>query len=332
MTLPLSGNPVPGGAGTPRVSVILNIRNGAATLDATLRSLMDQTFTDWELVAWDDGSTDGSAAKVAALADPRVHVHASTAPSHLGAARRQAMAQARGQWLAFLDQDDVWLAHKLEQQMALDEPGVDLIYCRTLKMFELGGRCDFDHRHEHVGLPEGDIFMELVERSCFICMSSALLRREALQRAGELPDWVHVAPDYWLFLALSRSGAARAVQEPLCLYRVHAGGMTAASLGRIQDEAIMMLEHWRAQIPAPLLARRLQVHHTVGAYVQLLTAGQRLQGWRRLLQQGSLPYLLSRPPARAWRALRRRWRAPQWQHRARQAGLLLPTALDRGAA
>jgi hypothetical protein len=329
LTVSSSGNTRIGGPGPPRVSVIMNIRNGAPTLGATLKSLMAQTFTDWELVAWDDGSTDGSAGMVAALSDPRVHIHASPAPSHLGAARQQAMATARGQWLAFLDQDDIWLPQKLEQQLALDQPGVDLIYCRTLKMLERGGRRDFDHRHEHVSLPEGDIFMELVARSCFICMSSAMLHREALQRVGALPDWVRVAPDYWLFLALSRAGEARAVQEPLCLYRVHTSGMTTASLGRIQDEAIAMLDHWRAQIPVPLLGRRLQVHHTVGAYVQLCSAGQRVDGLLRLLRQGSLPYLLTRPLARAWRALRRRWLVPQWQRRASKIGLLLPSKLNR---
>lgn len=304
----------------------MNVRNGAGTLAVALRSVLAQTFADWELVVWDDGSTDGSQQVVAACADPRIRSHASPSPSHLGAARVQAMGLARGTWLAFLDQDDVWLPHKLQRQMDLAQDGVDLVYGRTVKFFEHGGRQDFDHRHEHCSLPEGDIFQALVAQSCFICMSSAMLRRVAVQRAGQLPAWVQVVPDYWLFLALARVGAARAVQEPVCLYRVHAGGMTAASLGRIQDEALALLDQWQAHIPPALLHTRQQVHHSVGAYVQLCTAGQRGAGLQRLLHHGSLVYLLSRPLARAWRAGQRRWHKPQWQVRAQQAGWVLPMA------
>jgi hypothetical protein len=316
----------------PLVSVIMNVRNGAATLGAALKSVCAQTFSDWELVVWDDGSTDKSAALVGALSDPRVRLHTSPRPSHLGAARVQAMSVARGHWLAFLDQDDIWLPHKLERQIAVAQPGVNIVYGRTLKMFERGGRRDFDHRHEYGSLPEGDIFLRLVAESCFICMSSAMLRREAVERAETLPDWVQVAPDYWLFLALSSAGGTRAIQEPLCLYRVHAAGMTASSLGRIQQEALAMLAHWQAKIPTRLLRRRQQVHHTVGAYVQLCTAGQRASGLVRLLRNGSLPYLFSRPPVRVWRSLRRALLMPQWQRNARQAGVLVPETMDGTAA
>lgn len=325
---------MPGAAAAPAVSIIMNVRNGARTLAVALQSVLAQTFADWELVVWDDGSTDGSQHVVAACADPRIRSHTSPSPSHLGAARVQSMAAARGTWLAFLDQDDVWLPHKLQRQMALAQDGVDLVYGRTVKYFETGGRSDFDHRHEHCGLPEGDIFRVLVAQSCFICMSSAMLRRVAVQRAGAMPDWLQVAPDYWLFLALSRAGAARAVQEPVCLYRVHAGGMTAASLGRIQDEALALLLHFEAHIPPALLRTRQQVHHSVGAYVQMCTAGQRGAGWQRLLKQGAVGYLLTRPLARAWRAGHRRWQQPQWQVTAQRAGLVLParlpTAQDKG--
>ncbi len=315
------------GAAAPPTVSIMNVRNGASTLAVALQSVLAQTFADWELVVWDGGSTDGSQQVVAAFAEPRIRSHASPSPTHLAAARVQAMAQARGSWLAFLDQDDVWLPHKLQHQMALAQDGVDLVYGRTVKYFEHGGRRDFDHRHEHRSLPEGDIFQALVAQSCFICMSSAMLRRVAVQRAGAMPSGLQVAPDYWLFLALSRAGAARAVQEPVCLYRVHDGGMTAASLGPIQDEALALLLHFEPHIPSVLLRKRRAVHHSVGAYVQMCTAGQRGAGLQRLLKRGAVGYLLSRPLARAWRAGHRRLHLAQWQVTAQQAGLVLPMTL-----
>lgn len=304
----------------PQVSIILNLRNGRATLAETLRSVLAQDFIDWELQVWDDVSTDGSADVVAAFADSRIRYHASTEHDHLAGARWRAVAQARAPWVAFVDQDDLWLPHKLRCQLALAAPGVGLIYGRTLKFFEDGSKRDFDHRHEHQPLPEGDVFLALVQQSCFICMSSVLLRRDALWAVPQPPPWLAVAPDYYFFLCISRTQQARAVQDPVCLYRVHAGGMTAGSLLHIQNEALQMLTLYQAALPEPLLRQRQRVHHTVGAYVQLCSAGQRRAGWQRLWQQGSIGYLLSRPFARAWRALRRQWQAPYWVQAAQRAG------------
>ena len=106
----------------PLVSVIMNVRNGASTLREALDSVMAQTFTDWELIVWDDRSTDDSAQIVARYSDPRIRYFLSPEETSLGKARDTAIRQARGEWLAFLDQDDLWMPRKLEMQMALAEP------------------------------------------------------------------------------------------------------------------------------------------------------------------------------------------------------------------
>lgn len=319
---------------SPAVSIIVNVHNGASTLEATLRSALAQSFQDWELVAWDDGSTDQSAAVIAGFSDPRIRYCHSTEHSHLGAARSRAMAAARGHWLAFLDQDDLWTPDKLARQMALVQADehrppaarAGLVYGRTLMFFENGHRRDFDRWHEHQLLPEGDIFEALFACSCFICMSSVLLRRDLVERAGALPGWVRVAPDYFLFLELARTHPARAVQEPVCLYRVHAGGMTSASMVAIQLEALRLLERWRGQLPDALYTRRSQVHHSVLAGLEMRRAGQWMAGCRRLLSQGSPSFLLSRPMARAGRALKRRLLPPFWVGALQRAGALPPVA------
>src|SRR5208282_4651656 len=115
----------------PLVSVIMNIRNGAAFLREALDSIMAQTFADWELIAWDDCSTDDSARIVAGYKDSRVRYFLSPENTPLGKARDNAIRQAQGEWLAFLDQDDLWTATKLEKQMALADNGVGIIYGRA---------------------------------------------------------------------------------------------------------------------------------------------------------------------------------------------------------
>src|SRR5664279_2033411 len=124
----------------PPVSVIINVLNGAATLTEAIDSVLQQTFDDWELIVWDDCSTDGSASVLAGYADRRIHYIRAQLRVPLGQARQQAIDLSRGEWIAFLDQDDIWLPEKLERQLALTrDPGnVALVYGRTVSFYPGG--------------------------------------------------------------------------------------------------------------------------------------------------------------------------------------------------
>jgi Glycosyl transferase family 2 len=292
------------------------VHDGEATLAAALASARSQTFADWELLVWDDASRDRSPAIAAAFAAADVRIRLERRPRHasLAEARQAAIAAARGEWLGFLDQDDLWLPDKLARQMALADAGVGLIYGRAVCFRADGRQHDFDHHHAHGPLPEGALFLELVRRSCFINMSAALVRRSALAAPGLLPPGVTVSPDYAMFIAVARHHAVRAVQAPVCLYRLHGDSMTQRQLATMQHDCVRVLAHWQADIPPALLAWRRRVHATVAAWAD----------WRqgrtgsatalaRVWRDGSLPWLLARPPARAWRALRARLQRPRWQ-------------------
>ena len=161
----------------------MNVRNGASTLQEALDSVMAQTFSDWEVIVWDDCSTDGSANIVARFSDPRIRYFLSPEETSLGKARDNAIRQARGEWLAFLDQDDVWMPRKLEMQMALADQNTGIIYGRTVRFYPSGMERDYDQAHEFKPLPEGDIFTQLFTKGCFIAMSSAVFRRSAIEEA-----------------------------------------------------------------------------------------------------------------------------------------------------
>ena len=156
-----------------------------AFLREALDSVLSQTFKDSELIVWDDCSTDNSAQIVHQYEDKRIRYFLSPEDTPLGKARDSAMRQATGEWLAFLDQDDIWLPRKLEKQIALAETNVGIIYGRTV-MFDArhGNRRDYDYAHEFTALPEGDIFAQLFADACFIAMSSAVLRRSAVEEAA----------------------------------------------------------------------------------------------------------------------------------------------------
>ncbi len=148
----------------PPVSVIMNVRNGASTLREALDSVMAQTFTDWELIVWDDRSTDDSAKIVAEYSDPEFAISCHRKKLRL-AKRRNAIRQARGEWLAFLDQDDVWMPHKLEMQLALARGAAWVSSTGDRQVLSNGTERDYDQAHEFKPLPEGDIFVELFTKS-----------------------------------------------------------------------------------------------------------------------------------------------------------------------
>lgn len=297
-----------------RVSIIVNVRNGADTLPDALESVLGQTWTDWDLLCWDDWSTDRSRDVIERYTSDRIRYVRSPEDTPLGRARQLAIEQCSGEWLAFLDQDDVWTPRKLELQMQFaDDPRVGLIYGRTVAFTHRGRNREYDHRHEFSALPQGDIFRSLFVDSCFVAMSSVMLRRSALLDLDPIPDWIEICPDYHLYLEVARRHEARAVEDVICRYREHAGSMTRRTLGRIQDEVLLLIDRWEAELSPELAAHRRRVHHTVAAYEQMRHLSTLPQGLSRLLRNGSVPYLLSRPFARAFRAARRRLQTPFWK-------------------
>jgi len=114
------------------VSVVLPTFNRADTVGRAIRSVLDQTFTDLELIVVDDGSTDDTVAVLARFADPRLRVLRSTVNRGVSAARNKGIEEARGRFIAFEDSDDSWRPQKLQRQidcLASAGEGVAVVGC-----------------------------------------------------------------------------------------------------------------------------------------------------------------------------------------------------------
>jgi glycosyltransferase involved in cell wall biosynthesis len=296
----------------PSVSVIMNVRNGAFTLREALDSVLAQTFPDWELIVWDDRSTDDSAQIIAEYKEPRVR-YFSSSESSLGRARANAIRQARGEWLAFLDQDDIWLPGKLEKQMALADYSTGLIYGRTVRFYPSGVERDYDQAHEFKLLPEGDIFNHLFTDSCFIAMSSAMFRRAAIEAIGGIPDTIQIVPDYWLYVAVTRRYQVRAVQEVVCRYRMHGANMSRLSSLKMNQEVLWLIDQWANDLDPQTVAACRRRHFTAIALEEMRKPDTALQGIGRLFSQGSVPSQLARPFMFAFHIVRRNVRRPFWR-------------------
>ena len=121
------------------VSVILPTRNRRALLEMTLRSVLWQREVDLEVIVVDEASTDSTPALLDTVTDPRVHVIRNDAPRGVSSARNQAVAVARGEWLAFIDDDDLWAPVKLVLQLqAARDTGRHWVYTGSVSITERG--------------------------------------------------------------------------------------------------------------------------------------------------------------------------------------------------
>jgi glycosyltransferase involved in cell wall biosynthesis len=198
------------------VSVVVPCFNGAAFLGEALSSVLGQTLPPREILVVDDASTDASAATAEAFGPP---VRVIRLPENRGEshARNRGIEEASGEWLGFLDADDLWLPRKLEAQLA-SAAADTLAVCSNIRVF------GDDQREVVVQVPEGRLDPGQVMRWHPIHMCSVLVRRSSCPRFDER---VRLGEDVVFALELARRGRiAHVPGEPLAAYRRHRGGQT----------------------------------------------------------------------------------------------------------
>lgn len=232
---------------TPAVSVIMNCLNSARDLRAALDSLMAQSFEDFEVVFWDNGSTDDSPA-IARSYGPRLRYFRGEKTVPLGAARNLALAQARGRYLAFLDCDDLWRPQKLEKQVALFEANERVgLVCTDTEIFD--GRRVLKRLFAEARPARGMVFGALMERQ-WISMSSAMIRKSALDSLGEwFDESLNVCEEADVFYRIAKTWELDHVDEPLTRWRVHGVNTTFRKFGQFADETLRILDKHRKLYP-----------------------------------------------------------------------------------
>jgi glycosyltransferase involved in cell wall biosynthesis len=188
----------------PCVSVIIPVYNGAATIERALKSVFEQTFTDYEIVICDDGSTDDTPAVLAKYGD-KIRV-VRQANRGLPAARDAAVAASRGEILALIDHDDEWLPQKLELAVVSmrADPGAALLYSDKIVVNEAGEEFRLSEvRPETAHAPTMD---EMLARIWPITPSTVVMRRDAFDRAGGFCEQLISAEDIHFWLLMREQG------------------------------------------------------------------------------------------------------------------------------
>ena len=229
----------------PTISVVMAAYNGTALIGETIASLVGQTFTDWELVVVDDCSADGTLALLHGLRDPRIRVIAAEqnrGPVH---ARNRAFEQARGRYIAGLDQDDLCRPGRFAAQVAyLDaNPGTVLVGTAAA---ELHGRRVVAGRIAPVTTPALIGWLLLIQNP--IVWSSTMFRADAARKLGTMtrPEAVY-AEDFDLYHRLATLGSIARIDDELVIYRSHSGGISKLNAARmIENAAAVLVPHYAA--------------------------------------------------------------------------------------
>ena len=234
---------------SPRVSVVIPTYNRGNLLPRAIESALAQTFSDFELIVVDDGSTDHTTEVVRGIDDPRVRLVGDTTNRGTSAARNQGIREARCGLVAFLDSDDEWLPRKLELQLArLDgdsDPRTAVAYCQVYTYDHLDQRL----LREFGELREGALFHDLLAGWKPVTTSLFVVRRAALLEVGGFDETLPCAEDYDLWLRLAQASYRFVgVNEVLVVKHESAGvQLSKDPVARLRGHE-RMDQNWRATI------------------------------------------------------------------------------------
>lgn len=228
----------------PQVSIIIPAYNVSNFIAETLKSVCAQTFTDWEAIVVNDGSADTPALE-AAVQPFRNRITYLTQPNRgVGAARNTAIAQAQGEWLAFLDGDDYWASDYLERQLGVARArALDLIWCDALIVGDTGNT---GKKMTDLSPCEGEVnLLRLLTGELTIPNSATVVRRSQVQAVGGIDESIRRGQDFELWVRLLNQGTAAGYQNlTLLRYRVREGNLTGDAVA-ILDREINVLQRIR---------------------------------------------------------------------------------------
>ena len=211
----------------PKVSVIMNCLNSEDYMRAAIESIYSQTYNNWEIILFDNASTD-TTAEIAMSFDSKLCYFRNDKTVPLGEARNLALKQAEGEFIAFLDSDDVWYAEKLEKQIPLFDaaPSIGLVFSNThLTNKEHKNSTDKFSENNFKSL-KGNMFLQLLQNYS-IPMLTVIIRKEVLHNLDEWFDnTFQCCDDYDFIMRIVYEWECDYINEPLANCLIHNDAVT----------------------------------------------------------------------------------------------------------
>jgi glycosyltransferase involved in cell wall biosynthesis len=221
---------------TPTVSINLCCYNSERYLRETLDSIVNQTYRDWELVIINDGSSDSTESIIVEYINegyPILYYYQDN--QGLGYSRNEALKRSRGDYIAFIDHDDIWLPDKLAKQVSFlgSNLEIDFLYSNFYMMDQVKGKKFFAHKKVQ---PSGFVFEHFLNRYP-IGILTVLVRKSAFDKLDELFDVsLKLSEEYDLFMRILYTAQASYIDAPLAIYRIHSNMLSLRFMEKYPDE------------------------------------------------------------------------------------------------
>jgi len=208
----------------PLVSVIMNCYNSETYLKEAIESVIAQIYQNWEIIFWDNQSTDRSAQIVKSFDDKRIKYFYAPTHTTLGEGRNKALEKAEGEFLSFLDCDDFYLPLKLKKTVkAFDNKNVGLVYTNGYTLYEDRNIKKPFYQKEQLS---GKLF-EAWLASYQVMIPSVMFRKKVLK---SLDDWFdnrfNMIEEFDFFIRIAKQWDINYCHEELCIWRAHSASMT----------------------------------------------------------------------------------------------------------
>ncbi|MEM2507752.1 MAG: glycosyltransferase [Nitrososphaeria archaeon] len=227
---------------SPKVSVVIVTKNRAQYLFHAIQSVLKQSFTNFELIVIDAASTDNTEDIVRkSFSDARIRYVRLIEDVGLSRSRNLGIKLSRSNFIAFLDDDDLWMPNKLETQLKAieDKNNIGAVYTGYLKI-------DSDGRIVGVRLPflRGKIYPRILYKNFIGGCSTILVKKECLEKVGMFDEVLCYAEDWDLWIRVAKYYPFDYIKEPLVLCRVHNQQLTSTiGLHRLQNFQYMYKKH-----------------------------------------------------------------------------------------
>ena len=200
------------------VSIIVNCHNGEKYLENCLKSIFSQTHKDWEIIFWDNFSTDNSKKILEKFSDKRIKYFHANKFTSLYEARNLAIEKAEGEYISFLDTDDLWINDKIEKQIHFLQKNKQfkIVYSNYYVLEENKNKKYIQHKKS---LPSGSITQKLLDYYS-LGILTVFLETSLFQKYKFKKNY-NVIGDFDFFINLSENFEIASIQEPLAFYRVH---------------------------------------------------------------------------------------------------------------
>ena len=232
----------------PLISVVIPVFNGEITIQETIESVLNQTFSDFEIIVINDGSTDSTLEIVSNILDPRLNV--LTYPNAgLAASRNRGITLSKGEYIAFLDADDLWTPDKLEAQLDLLQANSEAAVAYSWTNC-IDKQNSFLRRGYYLSV-SGEVYQHLLLTNFLENGSNPLIRHQALKAVGGFDESLKSSEDWEMYLRLAARYHFVAVSSPQILYRISVGSMST-NTQRMEAETIKVIDCVFSQTPESL--------------------------------------------------------------------------------